>query len=143
MGLRMFTWERFQELFRFGATGFFCLALNTGGVMFLTERLGLYYLVSLVVSSSVVMTVGFLINKFWTFRVSNTAAPPEFARYILTNCAAMLLSVCLCSWLVADMHIPYSWAVVTAGIVCAPLTYLTHRAWTFGLTLFYGKAVSQ
>src|SRR5690606_22321271 len=111
----MISWERLYELARFGATGFFCLGLNTGGVLVLTEILGLHYLVSLVVSSSVVMTVGFLINKFWTFRVKGTAAPPEFVRYIVTNCTAMLISLGLCSWLVEDMHVAYSWSVVVAG----------------------------
>lgn len=138
----MFTWERFQELLRFGLTGFLCLALNTAGVMLLTEVLGLHYLLSLSVSSAVVMTVGFLINKFWTFRAQGTAAPPEFVRYIATNCTAMLVSLWLCSWLVEDMHVPYSWSVAVAGIVCAPATYLTHRGWTFGLMLLHGKAAS-
>jgi putative flippase GtrA len=139
----MFTWDRLLELLRFGATGFFCLALNTGGVMLLTEIAGLHYLFSFAISSIVVMTVGFLINKFWTFRVDDTAAPPEFVRYVITNCAAMLVSLWLCSWLVGDMHIRYSLSVVIAGIICAPLTYLTHRAWTFGLALLYGKAITS
>jgi len=138
----MFTLERFRELMRFGATGFFCLALNTCGVMLLTEFVGLHYLLSLSLSSIVVMTIGFLINKFWTFRVSGTAAAPEFVRYVMTNCSAMLVSLWLCSRLVEDMHIPYSWSVAVAGIVCAPLTYLTHRVWTFGLAFLYGEAVS-
>ena len=138
----MFTLERFQELLRFGLTGFFCLALNMGGVMLLTEVFGLHYLLSLALSSMVVMTVGFLINKFWTFRVTGTAAPPEFVRYVVTNCSAMLASLWLCSWLVEDIRISYSWSVAIAGIVCAPLTYLTHRGWTFGLALLYGKTVS-
>jgi hypothetical protein len=33
-------------------------------------------------------------------------------------------------------------AVVMAGILCAPVTYLTHRGWTFGLALLYGKVVA-
>jgi putative flippase GtrA len=138
----MFTWDRFLELLRFGVTGFFCLALNAGGVMLLTEVLGVHYLLSLAFSSTVVMTVGFLINKFWTFRVNGTAAPPEFIRYVMTNCAAMLVSLWLCSRLVEDMHVLYSWSVVIAGVVCAPVTYLTHRAWTFGLAVLYGKTIS-
>ena len=134
--------SRIHELMRFGVTGFFCLGLNTAGVMLLTEVVGLHYLASLTFSSMVVMTVGFLLNKFWTFRVSSTAAPPEFVRYITTNCAAMVVSLWLCSWLVDGVHLPYSWSVAIAGIVCAPLTYITHRAWTFGLTLMYGKVLS-
>jgi putative flippase GtrA len=139
----MLTWQQFHELVRFGVTGFFCLALNTGGVMLLTELIGLHYLLSLALSSMVVMTVGFLINKFWTFRVTETAAPPEFVRYIATNCTAMLVSLWLCSWLVEDLHVPYSGSVAIAGILCAPLTYLTHRAWTFGLTLLFGEVTSS
>jgi putative flippase GtrA len=139
----VFTWDRFRELFRFGVTGFFCLALNTGGVTLLTEVFGLHYLVSLTLSSMVVMTVGFLINKFWTFRVNGTDAPPEFIRYAVTNSVAMLVSLWLCSSLVEDMHFPYSWSVAIAGIVCAPLTYLTHRGWTFGLAVLYGRSLSS
>ena len=75
-------------------------------------------------------------------RVEGTAAPPEFVRYVTTNCAAMLASLWLCAWLVEDLHIAYSWSVVVAGMVCAPLTYLVHRGWTFGLALLYGRTVS-
>ena len=124
-------------------TGIFCLALNTCGVVFLTEVAGLYYLMSLVLSSIVVMVVGFTINKLWTFRVNGTAIPPEFGRYVATNCAAMLTSIWLCSWLVEGMHVPYSRSVVIAGFACAPLTYMTHRVWTFGLKLLGARAVSS
>jgi putative flippase GtrA len=139
----MFTWERLQELVRFGVTGLCCLGLNTAGVILLTEGLGLHYLVSFVVSSMIVMTIGFLINKYWTFRVTETSAPPEFVRYVVTNCAAMAVSVWLCSRLVESMHLPYSWSVVIAGLTCAPLTYLTHRVWTFGLVLLYQKSAAS
>lgn len=139
----MLSRAQLRELIRFGATGFFCLALNTSGVMLLTEIAGLHYLASLTLSSLIVMTVGYLINKYWTFRVDGTAVPPEFVRYVTTNCAAMLVSLWVCSSLVEDLHVPYSWSVVFAGIACAPLTYLTHRAWTFGLSILHSKSLSS
>lgn len=135
--------ERLYEFARYGVTGLLCLALNVFGVVLLTELLGLHYLLSLGITSGIVTITGFVLNKSWTFRQQGTTAVPEFLRYALTSATAMIIGMLSCSWLVEGWRVPYSLSVAIVGIGFAPLTYVVHRGWSFGLSWLYGKEQTE
>lgn len=130
----MISRQRIDEIVRYVVTGGLCVLLNVIIAMVLTEYLGLHYLLSLALCSIIVTVVGFVLNKSWTFRKHGTAALPEFLRYSLVTGMNIVIGMCVCAVLVEALHVPYLYAIAIVGVVFAPLTYLLHRAWTFGLS---------
>jgi putative flippase GtrA len=132
--MHFFDRDRLRELTRFCLAGLLCALLNFVGVMLLTELAGWHYLTSLAISSVAVATVGFVINRWWTFRVRGTRVEPEYLRYLVVAGVQIVASVWLCAWLVDDLRVPYPAAVIGVSAILAPLSYLLHRAWSFGLS---------
>ena len=135
----MITRQRGAEIVRYAVTGGVCVLLNVVIAMVLTECFGFHYLVSLAVCSVIVTVIGFFLNKSWTFRKQGSAALPEFLRYSLVTGFNILLSLWVCAMLVEKLHVPYLYAIAIIGVGAAPLTYVVHRAWSFGLSWYYGK----
>ena len=50
-----------------------------------------------------------------------------------------MITLCACALLVEKLRIPYLFAIAIIGVGAAPLTYIVHRAWYFGLSWLYGK----
>jgi putative flippase GtrA len=130
---------RVGEFARYAATGLFGVTVNAGGVALLTESLHLHYLVSLAAVSAFVTLAGFALNKYWTFRRRNTQVVPELARYVTTTALNIVIGIVCCAALVEVWDVPYVWAVALVGVGFAPLTYLAHRGWSFGLPWLYGR----
>jgi putative flippase GtrA len=133
------TRQRIHEIARYVATGGICVLLNVLIAMVLTEYFGLHYLVSLAVCSAIVTVVGFFLNKSWTFRTRGSPVLPEFLRYALVTGVNIVITLCACALLVEKLRIPYLFAIAIIGVGAAPLTYIVHRAWSFGLSWLYGK----
>ncbi|MEJ0038791.1 MAG: GtrA family protein [Gammaproteobacteria bacterium] len=130
----MISRERFNELARFAVTGAVCASLNVLISILLTEYLGLHYLVSLTICSCAVIVTGFFLNRSWTFRKSGPEIVAEFGRYSLATSVNMVVGICACALLVEELHLPYAYAIAIVAIAFAPMTYVVHRVWTFGLS---------
>lgn len=130
---------RLGELARYAVTGGLCVLLNVLLAMVFTEYFGLHYLVSLGLCSTVVIVIGFFLNKAWTFRKHGSAVFPEFLRYSLATGANVIIGLWACALLVEQFSVHYLWAIAVVGVVSAPLTYIVHRVWTFGLSWVFGK----
>lgn len=135
----MITRERFSEMARYVVTGALCASLNVIIAIFLTEYLGLHYLVSLALCSALVIVVGFFLNRSWTFRKGGTGVIAEFFRYALATGVNVIIGLLCCAFLVEELRIPYSYSIAIVAVAFAPMTYVVHRAWTFGLSWFYGE----
>jgi len=125
--------SRILEVIRFAATGVASVGLNLLIVMFLTERLGLHYLASITVCFVAVTLVSFWMNRVWTFRKRLAGTTTDLRRYACMALACLLLSLALSSACVEFLGMPYPVATVLLSLVFAPLTYLAHRRWSFGL----------
>ena len=135
----MITQQRFRELARYVITGGLCVLLNVFIVMVLTEYLGLHYLVSLALCSIIVTVVGFVLNRSWTFQKSGSAVLPEFLRYAFATGVNIVIGLWACAFLVEQLRIPYLFSIAIVGVAFAPMTYVVHRAWTFGLSWLQGN----
>lgn len=129
----MTTRERLGEIVRYLLTGTLGASINVGLAIVLTEYLGLHYLVSLFLCSMIVIAVGFFLNRSWTFRRHGPMVLAEFCRYLLVTGANVVIGLAACAFLVQVMHVRYGYAIAMIAFVFAPITYLVHRAWTFGL----------
>ena len=123
--------RKLGEVIRFGATGALCVILNIAIVMFLTEILHLHYLVSLSICFVLVTAVGFVFNRYWTFRKRGGRPVSDYARYLLVAAINLVVSVALCALTVDVFKIPYPIAMALLSLIFIPLTFVLHRAWTF------------
>lgn len=130
----MITRKRIAELTRYALTGVLCASLNAFVTILLTEYARLHYLVSLTLCSMLVIVFGFFLTRSWTFRRSGTGMLPEFLRFTLTSGVNVLLGLCACALLVEEFRVPYIYAIVAVTVVFAPMVYVVHRVWTFGLS---------
>jgi putative flippase GtrA len=135
----MISRQGINEIVRYVVTGGLCVLLNVVIAMVLTEYASMHYLVSLTVCSAIVTVVGFALNKLWTFRTRGCAVLPEFLRYALLMGANIAIALWACALLVERGGVPYFYAIAMIGVGAAPLTYIGHRAWSFGLAWFHGK----
>lgn len=135
----MITRQRFGEIFRYLATGALGASLNVAVAVFLTEYVGLNYLISLTICSAMVIVVGFFLNRSWTFRKTGTTVPAQFLRYALVTGINVPIGLIACALLVRQAKIPYVYAIAIVAVLFAPITYAIHRAWTFGLSWVHGE----
>jgi putative flippase GtrA len=125
--------SRILEILRYVATGTLSVALNILVVAFLTERVGLHYLMSISVCFVTVTFVSFCLNRIWTFRKRAPGMSGDLARYVAVTFTQLPLSLISCSICVELLHIPYPLAMALVSAVFVPTTYLLHRYWSFGL----------
>jgi putative flippase GtrA len=131
--------QRLGEMLRYLLTGALGASLNVAVAVFLTEYVGLNYLVSLTICSAMVIVVGFFLNRSWTFRKSGTTVAAEFLRYALVTGINVPIGLVACAVLVKQAKIPYAYSIAIVAVVFAPITYAVHRAWTFGLSWVRGQ----
>ncbi len=122
------------ELIRYLVTGALGASLNVAITVFLTQYVGLNYMVSLAICGATVIVVGFFLNRNWTFRMRGTAALAEFGRYALVTGINVPIGIVACAFLVEVLKIRYTYSIVIVAAAFAPLTFVVHRAWTFGLS---------
>jgi putative flippase GtrA len=128
---------RISELVRYVVTGAICVLLNVFIAMVFTEYAGMHYLQSLGLCSAIVIVIGFYLNKSWTFRKHGSAVLPEFLRYALATGVNVVIGLLACALLVEKAGLHYLTAIAIVGVVSAPVTYVVHRVWTFGLSWLY------
>jgi putative flippase GtrA len=124
---------RAGEIIRYLLTGALGATVNVAGAVFLTECVGLNYLVSLTICSALVIVIGFFLNRSWTFRKRGTSAGTEFLRYALVTGINVPIGLASCALLVNLAGIPYAYSIAIVAVAFAPVTYFVHRLWTFGL----------
>jgi putative flippase GtrA len=130
----MITYRRLGEITRFLVTGALSASLQVALTIVLTEYLGLHYLVSLALVAAGVIAMGFFLNRSWTFRKRGRTVAPEFGRYVLVNGANVAIGLLSCAFLVRELQVPYAYSIAVVAVAFAPINYLVHRAWTFGLS---------
>jgi putative flippase GtrA len=124
---------RIREFIRFAVTGGLSLLLNMAIVIFLTERVGLNYLVSMATCFLTVTFISYWLNRVWTFRKTGAAASQDLLRYIIVTAVQLVLSLTTCSFCVEVLHIPYVIAMLMLSVLLVPVTFFLHRRWSFDL----------
>lgn len=135
----MISRQRLGELARYGVTGAVCASLNVGIAVFLTDYMGLHYLLSLTLCSAIVIVTGFFLNRSWTFRKNGESVLAEFLRYSTVMGMNVIIGLLACALLVEAVHLRYAYAIAIVAVVFAPTTYVIHRIWTFGLSWLHAK----
>lgn len=120
------------ELLRFCTTGALAVLLNTGLIVAFTEIGRLHYAASIVVTFTLTTLVGFVMNREWTFTVNGRMSKAEVIRYFAISLMGVSITLAATGLLV-EQGAPYYIASFGVAIVLAPLNFILHRYWSFGL----------
>ena len=101
-------------------------------MVFCTEILGVYYVVSRAIGAAIGAVVNFIANRHWTWKAADKKLGPQAAKFTLTATVSLLLNtagVWLCTeFLAFDYKI--SWLVVSL-IVGIGFNFVMHKIFVF------------
>ncbi len=120
------------EILRFLIVGGLSALMNTTIIVIFTELLGLHYLLSFLLCFLLVTGTGFILNRQWSFRVGGMAQWHEAARYCVVAVGGVITAMAI-SWGFVRLGLPYYIAVTLAACFLAPVNFISHRYWSFGL----------
>jgi len=133
-----------KRFMKFSVSGFFNMLFDIAILVILTEIVGLYYLISVIISFSTANISHFMINKNWGFKESEI----HFNRGLLKFLSFGLLGIVLTTssmWLLTSfLGIYYITSRVIVGIFVGTLSFILNSIFTFKIpiTLFSFKKIS-
>ncbi len=93
----------FVQLFRYGLVSVLSLAVDFGGLWLLTEKAGLHYLLSAVLSYGAGMLVNYLLSVLWVFPTRKLKSRAvELGAFVAIGLAGMAINEALL-WLLTDV----------------------------------------
>jgi putative flippase GtrA len=120
-----------RRWWRFLAVGGLCFLANLLVLYVGTELAGLHYLVSMLISILVANTLGWALNRQWTFASTSTDWLPEYTRYLAVNLSSFFVSLGLMALLVSGAGIHYLLASAGIAVVLTAFNFIAHRGWSF------------
>lgn len=120
-----------SQFFRFFFVGGFCASLNIVILYVFTGLLNLHYLISIVIQTIIVNTIGFLLNRRFTFKKSNKKFWKELAKYHYVMLLSFLMVSILMYLFVDVLQIWYLLAFVIVTIIMIVFNFISHKKWTF------------
>jgi putative flippase GtrA len=120
-----------NQFFKFCVVGTFCAFQNILILYILTSFLNLHYIFSILIQMLFVNTVGFYLNRRYTFTLQTDRFWQELIKYH-TVMISSFFTVSLLMYLLVDiMHIWYLYAFTILTIGMTIYNFLAHKKWTF------------
>lgn len=115
-----------------GATG---VLVNLGLLFFLTEFLGLWYILSYVIAISVSITSNFTFNKFWTFSdsIDSQRTIVMYVKFVGVSLMGMGIQLGCVYLLVESLSVYYMLAAIISIAIAGGINFIINRRWTFGV----------
>jgi putative flippase GtrA len=123
---------RDARLLRFLTVGGLCFVTNLAVLYGGTDLLGWHYLLSMALSIVVANTLGWLLNRRWTFGGSERPWWAEYARYMSVSLSSTLISLILMFIGVSLLGIHYLLASAVIAVGMLLFNFIAHRDWSFG-----------
>lgn len=120
-----------KRLLRFILVGGICFATNLLVLYVGTEELGLHYLFSMALSILVANSLGWMLNRRWTFTDSGIQCWKEYSRYMSVSLSSTLISLGLMILLVDMLNLHYLLASATIAAAMTIVNFVLHRDWSF------------
>lgn len=117
---------------RFLMTGVIGLTVNLSSLHLLVRYAGLHYLVGSVCAFTLSLIVGFLLQKYWTFRNQDASrVRAQFAQYTALALTNLLANTLIVYILVEHLHAHYLIAQTIGAGSIAVVSYLIYRSYIF------------
>lgn len=119
-----------SSFLRYGIVGVLGLAVDMGIFYLLHEVLGVNYIVSNIISSSLAVIHNFILNSFFTFKVKDKLIR-RFISFYLIALVGMALSSGLLAMMIDGFKMDSMLAKMIAVLVVAVLQYFLNKKLTF------------
>ena len=122
--------SHWAQLSRFAAVGASGYLVNLA-VYALALGARLDYRAAAAVAFAVAVVNNFAWNRLWTFREARGHVGGQAFRFVVTSCAAFVLSLAALSVLVRDVGTPKLLAQAIAIAAVTPVSFLANKLWSF------------
>lgn len=120
-----------HQFFRFAIVGGSCFGINLLVLLLCVEIFRFSYLAAMAVSIFVAYSLGWAMNRRWTFKSKDREALREYLRYFAANGISISISLVATMVLVSGFGAHYLVASASVAIVMMVLNFFIHRGWTF------------
>ena len=131
--------ERFslfvKQTFKYYLVGASGVGIGLGLLYFLTDFVGLWYVVSQSIAIGVAMTSNFILHKFWRYRKESVGGKTleKYVKYIIVCLIGTGMQLGITYGLVENLAVYYIHAAVIAIGIAGSFNYFANRKWTFGI----------
>lgn len=120
------------EFFKFAFVGGIGTLINIAILYFLTEKAGVYYMVSAVFSFIIAMTSNFILNKLWTFKENiKLQIGRKYLQFGLVSVTALLVNLFFLYILTEFAGIYYIFSQILAIGIALIINFLGNKIWTY------------
>lgn len=120
-----------RRWWRFVMVGGLCFMVNLLVLYVATDIWGWHYLLSMLLSIAVANTLGWFLNRVWTFGSSSSTLLAEYIRYLTVNLSSFAFSLLSMAVLVTGVGVHYLVASALNAVVLTVFNFLAHRGWSF------------
>jgi dolichol-phosphate mannosyltransferase len=121
-----------KEFVKFGIVGGIGTLVNIAILYLLTEKAGVYYLISAIFSFIVAMSSNFILNKFWTFKENiKWEIGKKYFQFVLVSISALLVNLFFLYIFTEIFGIYYIISQILAIGISLIINFLGNKIWTF------------
>lgn len=132
LGYKKYIRKEIKQFFRFAFVGLSGTFINIIVLYLLTEGLGLYYLLSAIISFFIAMTNNFILNKIWTFEESlSSNLSKKYLKFALISVIALGINLYFLYFFTDILVIYYILSQILSIMISLVVNFIGNKYWTF------------
>ncbi|HLC56216.1 MAG TPA: glycosyltransferase family 2 protein [Candidatus Nanoarchaeia archaeon] len=121
-----------KEFVKFGIVGGIGTLVNIAILYLFTEKIGVYYIISAILSFIVAMTSNFILNKTWTFNENiKLKIGKEYLQFSLVSFSALLVNLFFLYIFTEVLGVYYIISQIIAIGIALIINFFGNKIWTF------------
>lgn len=120
-----------REIIKFSIVGALCLSFNVAILWILTDKFTVEEMIATIIGFFFSNLLGFFLNKYFTFKVTNTSIWKEIYKYYAVMTSSFIANLFLMFILVKLLNIWIVYASLMVAIIFYVYNYLMHKNWSF------------
>ncbi len=120
-----------REIVKFSVVGALCLTFNVVILWILTDKFAVEEMMATIIGFFFSNLLGFFLNKYFTFKVTNTSILKEIYKYYTVMTSSFIANLILMFVLVKILNIWIVYASLLVAIIFYIYNYLMHKNWSF------------
>jgi dolichol-phosphate mannosyltransferase len=124
-------WKQHGKLIRFCIVGASGIIVNLGILYFLTECVGIYYLLSSAIAIEISIITNFILNNYWTWKRKHKGFWKRLGQFQLVSLSALIINEGILFSLTELFGVWYLVAQLVGIVVATGVNFIVNNKWTF------------